>query len=241
MRISQTTLSDWSGRVDDGAGVEGVPPVPLATPCPEAADRTERFETKERATHIMRRTFITFTAVSAALALAACNGDTAEDSATDADTPVVENTDDDTADETAEDAAGSTDDAADDGESTEDAAGTEAAGGLTAPVCADFFEGQGTPLAERAADQFEVVGSGDDLNPTSFSEVNLLERRIAGLVEDADGEHADLLERINAPFTEVVQAVTSEDAGTQDEITIPEVDTADAQAAVEELEAACAA
>lgn len=183
----------------------------------------------------MRRTFITFTAVSAALALAACNGDTTEDTATDADTPVVENTDDDTTDETA-------DDTTDDGESTEDAAaGTEAAGGLTDPVCADFFEGQGTPLAERAADQFDVVGSGDDLNPTSFSEVNLLERRIAGLVEDADGEHADILERVNAPFTEVVEAVTSEDAGNQDEITIPEVDTADAEAALEELEAACAA
>ncbi|QFG69680.1 hypothetical protein FY030_14090 [Ornithinimicrobium pratense] len=111
---------------------------------------------------------------------------------------------------------------------------------MTDPVCAEFFETQGTPLAERATDQFEVVGAGDDLDPVSFSEVNLLNGRIATLVEDADGEHADLLERINAPFDEVVDAVTSEDLGNEPEIVIPDVDTSDAEAALEEFEAACA-
>lgn len=190
----------------------------------------------------MRRTFTTITALGAALALAACNGDSADDTATDADTPVVEDMDE-TADEDMDEAtAGDTDEdmttaGADDADTTEDGA---TAGGMTDPVCAEFFEGQGTPLAERATAQFEVVGAGDELNPVSFSEVNLLEGRIAGLAEEADGEHADLLERINAPFTEVVQAVVSEDNGNQPEITIPQVDTADAEAALEEFETACA-
>lgn len=182
----------------------------------------------------MRRTFTTITALGAALALAACNGDSADDTATDADTPAVETAEDTTDESTDEDMTTA---GADDADTTEDGA---TAGGMTDPVCAEFFEGQGTPLAERATAQFEVVGAGDELDPVSFSEVNLLEGRIAGLAEDADGEQADLLERINAPFTEVVQAVVSEDNGNQPEITIPQVDTADAEAALEEFETACA-
>lgn len=185
----------------------------------------------------MRRTFTTITALGAVLALAACNGDSTDDTATGEDTAAVETTDETTADTADTDTTTATDDAATTAGADEAGA---TAGGMTDPVCAEFFETQGTPLDERATDQLEVVGAGDDLDPVSFSEVNLLEGRIAGLAEDADGEQADLLERINAPFTEVVQAVVSEDNGNQPEITIPQVDTADAEAALEEFETACA-
>lgn len=182
----------------------------------------------------MRRTFTTITALGAVLALAACNGDSADDTATGEDTAAVETTDETT---DTDDTATATDDAAT--TAGDDEAGATA-GGMTDPVCAEFFETQGTPLDERATDQLEVVGAGNDLDPVSFSEVNLLNGRIAGLVEDADGEQAGLLERINAPFDEVVEAVTSEDNGNQPEIAIPQVDTADAEAALEEFEASCA-
>lgn len=185
----------------------------------------------------MRRTFTTITALGAVLALAACNGDSADDTATDEDTAAVETTD-----ETTETTDADTGTATADGEAT--TAGTDGdgatGGGMTDPVCAEFFETQGTPLSERATEQFEIVGAGDDLDPVSFSQVNLLNGRIADLVEEAEGEQADLLNRINAPFDEVVEAVTSEDAGNQPEIAIPDVDTADAQAALEEFEASCA-
>ena len=179
----------------------------------------------------MRRTFTTLTALTAALALAACNGDSSSnDTETAADTPTVETTDEST--ETADDAAETT--------ATDEAGETAAAGGMTDPVCAEFFETQGTPLSERAQEQLDVVGAGDDLDPVSYSEVSLLNNRITLLQEDADGEHADLLERINAPFDEVVDAVVAEDTRLEDEIAIPAVDTADAEAALEEFETACA-
>lgn len=182
----------------------------------------------------MRRTFTTLTALGAVLALAACNGDT-DDGATDADTAAVDTTDEDTA------TGGATDEDVATGDDAAETTGAgAAAGGHSDPVCAEFFETQGTPLAERAEDQFEVVGSGDELDPVSFSEVNLLNGRIDKLIEEADGEHADLLERINAPFDEVVEDVTSDNRGNDPEIAIPDVDTADAEAALEEFEAACA-
>ena len=190
--------------------------------------------------HVSPRTaaLTTITALGAVLALAACNGDSSDDTATGEDTAAVETVDettDETTDATDTDAA--TDDAATTAGADEDAA---TAGGMTDPVCAEFFETQGTPLSERAQEQLDVVGAGDDLDPVSYSEVSLLNNRISGLIEEADGEHADLLERINAPFDEVVEAVTSEDAGLEPEIAIPSVDTADAEAALEEFETACA-
>lgn len=181
----------------------------------------------------MRRTLTTFTALGAALALAACNGDSAEDTATeDTDTAAVDTTDEGAETEAGDD-TGATSDAGDADDET-------AAGGMTDPVCAEFFETQGVPLDERALEQLEVVSAGDDLDPTSFSEVSLLNARISGLAEEAEGEHLDLLERINAPFQEVVDAVIAEDTRMEAEIAIPAVDTADAEAALEEFETACA-
>ncbi|WP_299519482.1 hypothetical protein [uncultured Serinicoccus sp.] len=109
------------------------------------------------------------------------------------------------------------------------------------PACQGFFAGQGTPLAERAATQRDVVGSGDDLDPVAFSEVTLLSGRLMTLAEEAGGDHADLLERINAPFEEVNDAVVEAGTRTEDVIEIPEVDVSDSEAAQTELEEACAA
>lgn len=191
----------------------------------------------------MRRTFTTITALGAALALAACNGDNGgTDTATDPETAAVETTDETTDETTGTDddatTAGADDDATTAG--TDEDGETAAAGGMSDPVCAEFFETQGTPLDERTEEQLEVVASGDELDPVSFSEVNLLNGRISKLIEEADGEHADLLERINAPFDEVVESVTAEDAGQEPEIAIPDVDTDDSEAALEEFETACA-
>lgn len=109
------------------------------------------------------------------------------------------------------------------------------------PVCQGFFVGQGTPLSERAVTQREVVSAGDDLDPVSLSEVTLLSGRLTALAEEADDEQTALLERINAPFQEVNDAVVEEGTRTEDVIAIPEVDVADAEAAQGELEQACAA
>lgn len=194
----------------------------------------------------MRRITTALTAATAALALAACNGDTTTEDATtpDATVPAVETetetgaagaTDDTTDAATQTDAAGQTGDAAAD----TGAATGAAAGGMTDQVCADFFEGQGTPLAERVPEQLDAVSGGADLDPVSFSEVSLLEGRVGELVDDASADQQGLLERINAPLTEVVQAVVGEGTMQEETITIPEVDTQDAQDALEEFETAC--
>lgn len=186
----------------------------------------------------MRRTLTTITALGAALALAACNGDSTEDTATEPDTTAADTTDEST--ETAGSETADTEDAAATTGATDEDGGTAAAGGMTDPVCAEFFETQGIPLDERTQEQLQVVSAGEDLDPVSFSEVSLLNGRINTLLEDADGEQTGLLERINAPFQEVVDAVVAEDTRLEPEIAIPAVDTADAEAALGEFETACA-
>lgn len=165
----------------------------------------------------MRRTITTTLAtLTAAAALAACSADTGEVT-----TPE------------------STPESSSAVETTEDATGAATASGD--PVCDGFFAGQGTPLAERAGTQRDVVSSGEALDPVSYSELSLLQSRILSLAEDADVEQAALLERVNAPFTEVVDAVVEAEARMDEEITVPEVDVEDSLAAQDELEAACAA
>lgn len=172
----------------------------------------------------MRRTLSVITALSAAAALAACSpsDDTTTEETTSAST-------EDTGAATSEAAGGS------------DAAAESGAALTGDPVCDGFFAGQGTPLAERADTQRDVVSSGEALDPVSYSELSLLQSRILSLAEDADVEQAALLERVNAPFTEVVDAVVEAEARMDEEITVPEVDVEDSLAAQDELEAACAA
>ena len=151
--------------------------------------------------------------------------------------------------------AGSTTDAGTtDGAATDDAAGTEAAGStedagstgaaaapMSDEVCADFFQNIPVTLADRAAANREALASGGVTDPASWGEVNLLKQRIDSLVEDASGDQKALLERINAPFMEASAAVLDDpDASPSDaEITVPEIDVTDSEAAQDEFLASC--
>ena len=184
----------------------------------------------------MRRTITTLTALVAAASLAACSAeDTAEESTTPADSPAAEETTD-------EDMETGTMDADDATATMDDAATTSGAAGMAMsdPVCEEFFQGQGTPAAERADTTRDLLETGDPMDPVSFSELSLLQGRIDMLGQDAAGDQTALLERINAPFTEVVDAVGTEDTSMEDEITIPEVDVTDSATAQDEFESACA-
>lgn len=181
----------------------------------------------------MRRTTTALTALVAALSLAACSADTAEDTESpDAASEVVEDAEASTPQDAAADTAAAT---------ADDAAATSAgAGAMSDPLCQEFFEGMGQPLAERAGTTRDLLETGDPLDPVSYSELGLLQSRIEMLGEDASTEQADLLERVNAPFTEVVDAVVADDARMEEEIAVPEVDVTDSATAQDELEAACA-
>jgi hypothetical protein len=164
---------------------------------------------------MMRRTTLT-AALGLALVLTGCSGD--------ADT-----------DTTGTDSATTTESAA-----GEDAAGETAE--MSDPVCAGFFQSGPVTLAERAEADRGILESGDVLDPASWGEVNLLSQRIVKLAEDASGDQAALLERINAPFAEASAAVLDdpEKQPTDEEITVPEIDVTGSAAAQEEFSAACA-
>lgn len=190
----------------------------------------------------MRRTTTALTALVAALSLAACSADTGEDTETEGTQTEGAQTPADTAEET-EDAATQTADAATEtaaaGGAADDAAATSD-GAMSDPVCQEFFEGMGQPLAERAGTTRDLLETGDPLDPVSYSELSLLQSRIDMLGQDASGDQTALLERINAPFTEVVDAVVADDARLEEEISVPDVDVEDSAAAQQEFEAACA-
>ena len=173
----------------------------------------------------MRRTTLT-AALGLALVLTGCSGDGdtgSEDTTTSA-----------------------SDGAATEGAGTDGASASgDAAGGTAAmsdPVCADFFENGAVTLAERAETDRGVLESGDTLDPASWGEINLLSQRIVSLTEDASGDQAGLLERINAPFAEASAAVLEDEdqSPTDPEITVPEIDVTDSAAAQEEFQTACA-
>ena len=126
----------------------------------------------------------------------------------------------------------------------EAAASTGADGTTQAPMddaaCAGFFQTGPVTLAERAEADRTMLEAGEVGDPASWGEVNLLSQRITDLVEEG-GEHAALLERVNAPFVEASDAVldSDEQLPTDPEITVPEIDVTDSAAAQAELEAAC--
>ena len=110
------------------------------------------------------------------------------------------------------------------------------------PVCAGFFQSGPVTLAERAQQDRDVLAAGETLDPASWGEISLLNQRIAELAEQAEGDQAALLERINAPFVEATDAVLEDDdqSPTDAEITVPEIDVTDSGSAQDELETACA-
>ena len=108
-------------------------------------------------------------------------------------------------------------------------------------VCADFFQNVGNTLADRSDAARTALDEGSVTDPASWGEVNLLKQRIESLTEDASAEQATLLERINAPFVEASDAVLEdEEASPSDaEISVPEIDVTDSEAAQEEFLASC--
>lgn len=74
-------------------------------------------------------------------------------------------------------------------------------------TCEGFFEGTGTPLADRAEDARTALAGGEVEDGAQYTEINALEQRVTELGQDAPSELADLLEDVNAPFTEAVAAV----------------------------------
>lgn len=155
---------------------------------------------------------------------------------------------DDGADETAAPAAtegSGTQTTGDAGTGETDAAGGTAGVADAAPmddeVCADFFQHGAVQLAERAEADRTMLDDAQVGDPVSYGEISLLSQRLEGLVEDASADQALLLERINAPFVEVRDAVLDDpDQTVSDaEITVPEVDTTDSAAAQEELLTSC--
>lgn len=129
---------------------------------------------------------------------------------------------------------------------TDEAATTDDAAAQTAqmsdPICAGFFQNGPVTLAERAEADRDVLESGAVLDPASWGEINLLSQRLVRLSQDASGEQAALVERINAPFAEASQAVLDDEdkSPTDAEIEVPEIDVTDSAAAQEEFQASCA-
>ncbi|MEE6294775.1 hypothetical protein [Georgenia wangjunii] len=116
-----------------------------------------------------------------------------------------------------------------------------------AATCAGFFEGTGTPLAERAEAARAALSGGEVTDDVSYGEINMLEQRLSDLAADAPAELAEPLEAVNAPFTEAVSTVN--DARAQE---VPEgeeaagfpdlsiIDVSASETAQTDVESACA-
>lgn len=132
------------------------------------------------------------------------------------------------------------------GAATGAATATTAAGGEAATTCAAFYEGTGTPLAERATAARAALLGGEVSDDTAYGEVNMLEQRIADLAEDAPEELSGTLEAVNAPFTEAVAAYNDyraqpvpEEGDAPPFVDLSTVDVSGSEAAQADLETAC--
>lgn len=180
------------------------------------------------------RTTLTTAALGMTLLLAGCSTDTEPTTTTTGASPSS------AGGSTATEQAGTSGDSA---PATDGGAGTAAAGGapMSDPVCAGFFQNVPVSLAERAETDRTILENGEVSDPASFGEVNLLSQRIDALLQQAEGEQAALLERINAPFDEASSAVLDdpEVSPADPEIALPEIDVTDSAAAQEEFLASC--
>lgn len=112
-------------------------------------------------------------------------------------------------------------------------------------ACEAFYEGTGTPLAERAEDARTALTSGEITDTVSYGEVNGLEQRISELADDSPESLATLLAQINEPFSESVAAVNnatySAPAGETPEFPdLTGIDVSGSQTAQGEFDSACA-
>ncbi len=202
----------------------------------------------------MKRTSLIAAVMTVGLALTACSTDEADDTTDDAPPAAEEEAPEETEEETTEeddmggetsedmaedtgDMAGETGDMA--GE-TGDMAGETGGMAMADPACELFFT-EGGPLSDRADDARDALEAGEIVDGATYGEVNLLEQRIAAAAMDAPSDIGGLMEEVNAPFTEAVEAVNEgsvvdEETG---EITLPEIDVQGSADAQDELETTC--
>jgi hypothetical protein len=178
------------------------------------------------------------------LALTACSTDGADDTTDDAPPAAEEEAPEETEEETTEDMAEDTGDMAEDtgdmAEDTGDMAEDTGDMAMADPACELFFT-EGGPLSDRADDARDALEAGEIVDGATYGEVNLLEQRIAAAAMDAPSDIGGLMEEVNAPFTEAVEAVNEgsvvdEETG---EITLPEIDVQGSADAQDELETTC--
>ncbi|WP_152187450.1 hypothetical protein [Georgenia satyanarayanai] len=81
-------------------------------------------------------------------------------------------------------------------------------------TCEAFYEGTGTPLAERAEAARVALESGQVTDTTTYTEVNALEQRLRELTRDAHPEMVPVLAEVAGPLTAAVTAVN--EAGEQE-------------------------
>ncbi|MDO5635566.1 MAG: hypothetical protein Q4G34_11980 [Micrococcus sp.] len=187
----------------------------------------------------MRKTTISLTMVLG-LTLAGCTTNDGPARVTEATSPTATQEAETGADADAEDDE-ATDTEADMDASTAGGQDGAAGGEMSDEICAGFFQNPGNTLADRSDAARDALEAGEVSDPASWGEVNLLSQRIRDLAENADGEHKDLLERINEPFLET-SAVVHDDpevSASDDEIDVPEIDVTDSAAAQEEFATAC--
>ncbi len=121
------------------------------------------------------------------------------------------------------------------------AAGMPDAASMSDPSCKAFFEG-GASLAARAADarEFLAAGAESSLSALDYAEIGVVVGRVDAIGTEATEAQTPILERINAPFIELVQAAQAggqnEESG---EVTFNAIDTTDSEAAQEEFTEAC--
>jgi len=134
--------------------------------------------------------------------------------------------------------------------STSDDESTPAASASQSPeqvTCEGFYEGTGTPLAERTESARAALSGGEVVDDTAYTEVNALEQRLTELGRNAPADLASLLEDLKAPFTEAVTAVNEARAQADPEtgeVTFPDlaqIDVAGSEAAQGEIDSACSA
>ncbi len=107
--------------------------------------------------------------------------------------------------------------------------------------CQAFFEGA-APLAARATDARELLNAGAEssLSALDYAEIGVAVGRMDAIGAEASETLAPLIERINAPFIELVQA--AQDGGSNEEtgeVTYEAIDASDSEAAQEEFTAEC--
>ncbi len=97
-------------------------------------------------------------------------------------------------------------------------------------TCEAFYEGTGTPLAERAEAARVALESGQVTDAATYTEINALEQRLRELSRDAHPETVPVLAEVAGPLTAAVTAVNEageQEAPEDEEPAFPDLTTID--------------